>query len=160
MAYVKWSGANYSAACLVERSLSLHNVAVLSTCYENSVYAEQLPGLHPKLDAKRLPSLWLQKRVSIILDLFYPICSPITACFQGAPSIVGRTSGGQPVTTLTHPGNCVKGPQPLLVPGVYPQGAPIVVQGDNPKVQTIFFLFLVVRSAWKSEAFWCVGNLS
>lgn len=52
----------------------------------------------------------------------------------GAPSIVGRTSGGQPVTTLTHPGNCVKGPQPLLVPGVYPQGAPIVVQGDNPKV--------------------------
>ncbi|KAK5984259.1 Histone-lysine N-methyltransferase [Trichostrongylus colubriformis] len=51
----------------------------------------------------------------------------------GTPSaqIVGRTSNGQPGTPTA---NCSKGPQPLLVQGVYPQGGPIVVQGETPKV--------------------------
>ncbi|KAJ1363532.1 hypothetical protein KIN20_023418 [Parelaphostrongylus tenuis] len=52
-------------------------------------------------------------------------------------SIVTRTSNGhQPaVATLTPAGaNPGKVAQPLLVQGVYPQGAPIVVQGENPKV--------------------------
>ncbi|XGW24074.1 hypothetical protein V3C99_005912 [Haemonchus contortus] len=53
----------------------------------------------------------------------------------GAPAgAIGRTSNGQPVSTLTPTANAVKGPQPLLVQGVYPQGGPIVVQGDTPKV--------------------------
>ncbi|PIO64961.1 SET domain protein [Teladorsagia circumcincta] len=54
----------------------------------------------------------------------------------GTPSgsIVGRTSNGQPISTLTPTNNSGKGPQPLLVQGVYPQGGPIVVQGDTPKV--------------------------
>uniref|UniRef100_A0A0K0CW91 Helicase domino n=1 Tax=Angiostrongylus cantonensis TaxID=6313 RepID=A0A0K0CW91_ANGCA len=54
----------------------------------------------------------------------------------GAPSasIVARTSSGQPVTALTPTAATGKVPQPLLVQGVYPQGAPIVVQGENPKV--------------------------
>ncbi|KAK6028900.1 SET domain protein [Ostertagia ostertagi] len=55
---------------------------------------------------------------------------------NGTPSgsIVGRTNNGQPVSTLTPTSNSVKGPQPLLVQGVYPQGGPIVVQGETPKV--------------------------
>ncbi|KAK6056160.1 hypothetical protein COOONC_06338 [Cooperia oncophora] len=54
--------------------------------------------------------------------------------FQGTPSIVGRTNTGQPISTLTPTANPGKGPQPLLVQGVYPQGGPIVVQGETPKV--------------------------
>ncbi|WKX92493.1 hypothetical protein Q1695_010487 [Nippostrongylus brasiliensis] len=51
-----------------------------------------------------------------------------------ATPIVGRNANGQPVTTLTPAPNASKPPQPLLVQGVYPQGGPIVVQGETPKV--------------------------
>ncbi|VDL84211.1 unnamed protein product [Nippostrongylus brasiliensis] len=50
-----------------------------------------------------------------------------------ATPIVGRNANGQPVTTLTPAPNASKAPQPLLVQGVYPQGGPIVVQGETPK---------------------------
>ncbi|CAJ0595740.1 unnamed protein product [Cylicocyclus nassatus] len=55
----------------------------------------------------------------------------------GAPAgtVVGRPNTGQPVTALASGGTPAKAPpQPLLVQGVYPQGAPIVVQGETPKV--------------------------
>ncbi|RCN45493.1 hypothetical protein ANCCAN_08493 [Ancylostoma caninum] len=55
---------------------------------------------------------------------------------NGAPAgtVVGRSTTGQPVTALPPGATPVKPPQPLLVQGVYPQGAPIVVQGETPKV--------------------------
>ncbi|VDL71881.1 unnamed protein product [Nippostrongylus brasiliensis] len=54
-----------------------------------------------------------------------------------ATPIVGRNANGQPVTTLTPAPNASKAPQPLLVQGVYPQGGPIVVQGETPKHRSL-----------------------
>ncbi|KAK6725456.1 hypothetical protein RB195_004031 [Necator americanus] len=49
-------------------------------------------------------------------------------------TVVGRTTTGQSIGAVTPGSAAGKPPQPLLVQGVYPQGAPIVVQGETPKV--------------------------